>query len=162
MERPVERLRRFLHVSDGPAGPFRKRRSPFRSHRSGAVDKQRNAPERPPPSERNGHPRRTRTGPAFHDGTGSTDHPRPLRLPHVPSDPQPVSSPFEDDDGDDPTFHGQVRGPWPPAASEPEQLTLALLEDLAAVLMRHGYPPLRGYALAELAGSLYRIGQHHP
>jgi hypothetical protein len=40
-----------------------------------------------------------------------------------------------------------------------EPLTLALLEDLAAVLHWHGYPPLRGYALAELTASLYRL-QH--
>jgi hypothetical protein len=38
-----------------------------------------------------------------------------------------------------------------------EPLTLALLEDLAAVLTRHGFPPLRGYALAELTTSLYRL-----
>jgi hypothetical protein len=42
------------------------------------------------------------------------------------------------------------------------QLTLALLEDLADVLLQHGYPPLRGYALAELTGSLYRIAQTRP
>jgi hypothetical protein len=38
-----------------------------------------------------------------------------------------------------------------------EPLTLALLEDVAAVLTRHGFPPLRGYALAELTASLYRL-----
>ena len=42
-----------------------------------------------------------------------------------------------------------------PAASEP--LTLAVLEDVAAVLNRHGFGPLRGYALAELTASLYRL-----
>jgi len=36
-------------------------------------------------------------------------------------------------------------------------LTLAVLEDVAAVLDRHGFPPLRGYALAELTASLYRL-----
>ena len=51
------------------------------------------------------------------------------------------------------------RGGWLPAPAEPRQLTLALLEDLAAVLLQHGYPPLTGYALAELTGSLYRIAQ---
>lgn len=69
----------------------------------------------------------------------------------VVSDGDTYNLPFDDD----------ARGPWPPAASEPQQLTLALLEDLAAVLMWHGYPPLRGYALAELAGSHFRIGQRH-
>lgn len=38
-------------------------------------------------------------------------------------------------------------------------LTLALLEELAAVLIRHGYPPLCGYALAELTTSLHRLSQ---
>ncbi len=45
----------------------------------------------------------------------------------------------------------------PPRTTGGEQLTLALLEDVAAVLHRHGYPPLRGYALAELTASLYRL-----
>ena len=36
-------------------------------------------------------------------------------------------------------------------------LTLALLEDLAALLQQHGFPPLRGYALAEITTSLYRL-----
>jgi len=45
--------------------------------------------------------------------------------------------------------------------SEPQVLTLALLEDVAAVLARHGYPPLRGYALAELTASLYRLQLPH-
>jgi len=38
-----------------------------------------------------------------------------------------------------------------------ELLTLALLEDLSALLTIHGFPPLRGYALAELAVCLQRI-----
>jgi hypothetical protein len=59
---------------------------------------------------------------------------------------------FHDDDLDD-----ADDGRWRSAASRPQQLTPALLEDVAAVLQRHGYPPLRGYALAELTGSLYRI-----
>ncbi|MCW2665648.1 MAG: hypothetical protein JWN57_610 [Frankiales bacterium] len=51
---------------------------------------------------------------------------------------------------------------WPATATPPRQLTLALLEDVSAVLLRHGYPPLTGYALAELTGSLYRIAQARP
>jgi hypothetical protein len=43
----------------------------------------------------------------------------------------------------------------------PELLTLGVLEDVAAVLDRHGLPPLRGYALAELAASLYRLQSPH-
>lgn len=42
-----------------------------------------------------------------------------------------------------------------------ELLTLGVLEDVAAVLDRHGVPPLRGYALAELAVSLYRLQTPH-
>ena len=38
-----------------------------------------------------------------------------------------------------------------------ELLTLALLEDLSKLLVVHGYAPLRGYALAELAACLYRL-----
>ena len=38
-----------------------------------------------------------------------------------------------------------------------ELLTLALLEDLSRLLAVHGYPPLRGYALADLAATLQRI-----
>jgi hypothetical protein len=45
--------------------------------------------------------------------------------------------------------------------SEPQPLTLALLEDVAAVLARHGYQPLRGYARAELTASLYRLQSPH-
>ncbi len=63
---------------------------------------------------------------------------------------------WDDDDVDEPRG-GDAR--WPAAAAHPRQLTLALLEDLAAVLLGHGYPPLTGYALAELTGSLYRIGR---
>ncbi len=62
-------------------------------------------------------------------------------------------------DGDD--FGDTDGGRWPAAGHAP-QLTLALLEDVAAVLQRHGYPPLRGYALAERTGSLYRIAQTRP
>lgn len=36
-------------------------------------------------------------------------------------------------------------------------MTLALLEDINVVLVRHGFPPLRGDALAELTSSLSRI-----
>jgi hypothetical protein len=38
-----------------------------------------------------------------------------------------------------------------------ERMTLALLEDLSAVLATHGYPPLRGYSLVEMTAGLYRI-----
>jgi hypothetical protein len=38
-----------------------------------------------------------------------------------------------------------------------ELLTLALLEDVSKLLVVHGYPPLRGYALAEMANSLHRL-----
>ena len=55
---------------------------------------------------------------------------------------------------DDP--YGQI-----PRPSQPELLTLAVLEDVAAVLDRHGFPPLRGYALAELAASLHRLQSPH-
>ena len=50
-------------------------------------------------------------------------------------------------------------GPVGPPPLTNGQLTLALLEDLGAVLQRHGYPPLRGYALAELTASLYRLAR---
>lgn len=43
----------------------------------------------------------------------------------------------------------------------PELLTLALLEEVAAVLDRHGFPPLRGYGLAELTATLYRLQAPH-
>lgn len=38
-----------------------------------------------------------------------------------------------------------------------ELLTLALLEDVSALLVLHGYAPLRGYALAEVTLCLQRI-----
>jgi hypothetical protein len=38
-----------------------------------------------------------------------------------------------------------------------DRLNLALLEDLAALLRRHGYPPRRGYALAEVTARPYRL-----
>ena len=49
--------------------------------------------------------------------------------------------------------------PYQPPTRQPghERLTLALLEDLCRVLIVHGYPPLRGRALTELAISLQRI-----
>jgi hypothetical protein len=80
----------------------------------------------------------------------STDPSRRLRRPSA----QPCCTVDVIDDDRD--------GPWPAAATHPRQLTLALIEDLAAVLLRHGYPPLSGYALAELTGSLYRIAQTRP
>ena len=58
---------------------------------------------------------------------------------------------FDDDIYGDPTGSSSRSG----RGHEP--LTLALLEDVAAVLSRHGFPPLRGYALAELTASLYRL-----
>lgn len=51
------------------------------------------------------------------------------------------------------TYNAQRFGP---AASE-ELHTLALLEDLSALLTVHGFPPLRGYVLAELTVCLQRI-----
>ena len=53
---------------------------------------------------------------------------------------------------------GYRRPPRPPAA---ELLTLAVLEYVAAVLDRHGFGPLRGYALAELTASLFRLQPPH-
>ena len=50
------------------------------------------------------------------------------------------------------------RAPRPPAS---ELLTLAVIEDVVAVLDRHGFGPLRGYALAELTASLYRLEPPH-
>jgi hypothetical protein len=41
-----------------------------------------------------------------------------------------------------------------------ELVTLALLEDVSALLSLHGNPPLRGYALAELTLCLQRIHPH--
>lgn len=54
-------------------------------------------------------------------------------------------------DWDDWTFAARRLGP----ASE--LLTLALLGDVSALLVLHGYPPLRGYALAEVTLCLQRI-----
>jgi hypothetical protein len=70
-----------------------------------------------------------------------------------------------DDDHDNP-YAGDPFGPFgadraPTSRFGGEPLTLALLEDLAALLQRHGYPPLRGYALAELTASLYRLQYPH-
>lgn len=59
-------------------------------------------------------------------------------------------------DGSFDDFHGYSARP-----AVPEQLTLAVLEDVAAVLDRHGFGPLRGYALAELTASLYRLQPPH-
>lgn len=52
-------------------------------------------------------------------------------------------------------FYGGTGYSW--RGPMPELLTLALLEDVAAVLDRHGSPRLRGYALAELTASPYRL-----
>jgi hypothetical protein len=64
-----------------------------------------------------------------------------------------------DDDGG---FPDDLFGP-PPAHSrfDGELLTLALLEDLAGLLHQHGYPPLRGSALAELTAALARLQYPH-
>lgn len=62
-------------------------------------------------------------------------------------------------DDDRVPYDADPLGPWPEEATEPRQLTLALLEDLSTVLIAHGFPPLRGYAMAELAGCLYRISR---
>lgn len=62
-----------------------------------------------------------------------------------------------DDDND---FYDHMYGPFRPGHQGPgtrDVLTLALLEDLAALLDRHGFGPLRGYALAEITASLYRV-----
>jgi hypothetical protein len=76
---------------------------------------------------------------------------------------------MSDDDEDRPDIEGygmEIFPNWnglgpmgPPPPSTDGQLTLALLEELAAVLQRHGYPPLRDYALAELTASLYRLAR---
>jgi hypothetical protein len=60
------------------------------------------------------------------------------------------------DDGLFDELHGRT-----PCAPRDELLTLAVLEDVAAVLDQHGFPPLRGYALAELTASLYRLQPPH-
>jgi hypothetical protein len=60
------------------------------------------------------------------------------------------------EDGTDEDLHH--RADRPPASGLP---TLAVLEDVAAVLDRHGFGPLRGYALAELTASLYRLEPPH-
>ncbi len=60
------------------------------------------------------------------------------------------------DDGMFDELYGRI-----PRAPRDELLTLAVLEDVAAVLNRHGFPPLRGYALAELTASLYRLQPPH-
>jgi hypothetical protein len=44
--------------------------------------------------------------------------------------------------------------PW--LARPDERFTLALLLDISEVLVRHGYPPLAGSPLAELAVALHR------
>lgn len=46
-------------------------------------------------------------------------------------------------------------------ASE-ERFTMALVADVAEVLVRHGYAPPVGVALLELTAGLYRAVQHHP
>ena len=60
---------------------------------------------------------------------------------------------------DDSSFDGDPFSVWPGGEDRRSDhaLTLALLEDLAAVLQAHGFPPLRGYVLVELTSSLYRL-----
>jgi hypothetical protein len=54
-------------------------------------------------------------------------------------------------DWDDWTFEA------PRPAPGSELLTFALLEDVSALLVLHGYPPLRDYALAEVTLCMQRI-----
>ena len=73
-----------------------------------------------------------------------------------------------DDDGDGAAGTGEFDDfpNWPyraPATQPPgTRLTLALLEDLSRLLIVHGYPPLRGRAIVELAISLQRIDDDNP
>jgi hypothetical protein len=46
---------------------------------------------------------------------------------------------------------------YPPPVVGEELLTLALLEDISRLLVVHGYPPLRGHALAEMSTTLHRL-----
>jgi hypothetical protein len=63
---------------------------------------------------------------------------------------------------DDDDFPDDLFGPHPSHGRFGGQLlTLALLEDLAALLHQHGYPPLHGYALAELTAALARLQYPH-
>lgn len=41
-------------------------------------------------------------------------------------------------------------------------LQMALVADVAEVLVRHGYPPPVGVALVNLTAGLYRTVHHHP
>jgi len=45
----------------------------------------------------------------------------------------------------------------PPQSVDGNALTLALLEDLSRLLTVHGYKPLSGYALADVAAVLTRL-----
>ena len=60
---------------------------------------------------------------------------------------------------DDNLFDGDSYTDWPGSGTRRsgDAITLTFLEDLAAVLQAHGFPPLRGYALVELTWSLYRL-----
>jgi hypothetical protein len=65
-------------------------------------------------------------------------------------DPALVSDdPFDDTQHPDASRWGRRLGP--------DLVTLALDEDVAAVLHQHGYPPPRGYALADLTAALCRL-----
>lgn len=63
---------------------------------------------------------------------------------------------------DEHDWHDDTSG-WhyepPHLDADGEPLTLALLEDLSKVLVIHGYPPLRGYALSQLTSVLAHL-QH--
>lgn len=62
---------------------------------------------------------------------------------------------------DDDTYDAFNNDPLSFPAGDPrrsgEHMTLALLEDLSAVLVTHDYPPLCGDGLFEITASLYRI-----
>lgn len=42
-----------------------------------------------------------------------------------------------------------------------ERFTMALVADVAEVVVRHGYPPPVGVALVDLTVGLYRAVHHH-
>jgi hypothetical protein len=48
---------------------------------------------------------------------------------------------------------------YPPPVVGEELLTLALLEDISRLLVIHGYPPLRGHALAAMSTAVHRLSR---